>query len=78
MLESRSYYHPFDENPRPSKGWSARVVYKGDYGVNRGCNGFKTKKEAEKYLKEHIELWKAGKVGFIGYEIEIAEVVKIV
>ena len=36
MMESRNYYYG-NENPVISNGWSARITYKGDYGVNRGC-----------------------------------------
>ena len=49
MLEARSYYHPQYER---STGYAAEIIIG---GVNRGCEGFKFKYEAEKWLKNNLE-----------------------
>ena len=71
MLESKNCYFPQNENKKPSKGYSATIVFENDYNVNRGCTGFKSKATATQWLKGQLARISNGSI-YQGYTIKRA------
>ena len=70
-MESKSFYFPQNEHRSINKGWAAIINLKNDFGVNRGCTGFKNKYSAEKWLSEEVKRISNGE-SWKGYTIEKA------